>query len=211
MARKLKALNSKGRSDWANSKFDSKDHELFCFRKLVLGCPIPGVAANGNSIRALDATDDAAALEVLNSIFDGMLDSYYCSLELRQIAKKLISTEHDTNYVPKGGKEFACFSKSPAGVLKDCYGLFCDIEKKRISAEDAKPFSNILILDALYRHLRNGLAHGSFTVVKRKSPKLGRLVSYIYLQDVNKEGHITARLFLSYGRIEKIASVYTVR
>lgn len=205
---KLKALSSKNRSDWANSSFTSKDRELFCVNTFLYGCPIPGVSASGKPLQALSTVDNGLAAQTLANLFGDLdADHYFCNSELRQVAKQLIKLKFDGTKVPTGNKEFLIFSKSSFGVLKDHYGLFQEREKRSLRAEDARPYDSLLILDAVYRHLRNVLAHGSFTEVKRKSSIGKKLEPYLYLQDSNHKSQITARCFISKSRLCSLAEI----
>lgn len=204
---KMKALSAAGRSGWVTAKFESKERKEFCVDNLLFGCPVPGVSAAGRKIPALERPDNSLAAQMLDDLLEGLGDNCYYSNELRQIAKRLIDSKRAGNNVPNNGIEFAYFTKSSYGILQDTYGLFPGKLKKEIVAADANPYSSILVLDALYRHLRNGIAHGSFTEVKRKSPVTGKREAYLYLQDTNGKGQITARLFFSHPRIERIAKL----
>lgn len=202
---RLRALSSGNRSGWANAQFLSKERELFCVNTFLYGCPIPGVSAVGKRLPALSVADNGQAVQTLNALFGDLdEDCYYCNLELRQVAKQLIESKRDGTRVPSGSSEFLIFSKSPWGVLKDSYGLFKSREKKSLKAEDAKPYDGLLVPDAVYRHLRNGFAHGSFTEVRRKSGTKGKMEPYLYLQDTNSRGQITTRFHLSKSRLDSI-------
>lgn len=204
----MKALSAAGRSEWANSSFLTREHEHFYVRSFLFGCPIPATTSSGKHLPALDAVDSGMAAQVLDKLFGDLgPSSYYCNLELRQVARHLIDTKHDRDKVPRGNHEFLIFSKSPYGVLKDHYGLFPDKERQGLSANDVKPYEHLLILDAVYRHLRNGLAHGSFIEVRRKVPNHNTPAPYLYLQDINSHGQITARYYLSYKRVQLMAKL----
>lgn len=204
---KLKALSSENRSEWANASFTSRERELFCVNTFLFGCPIPGVSAAGKTLPALSAADNGRASNLLQNLFNDLdNNNFYCNLELRQVAKRLIELKRDGAKVPSGNGEFLIFSKSPWGVLKDSYGLLQNRERKSLKAEDAKPYDNLLTLDAVYRHLRNGLAHGSFTEVRRKSSVNGKMEPFLYLQDTNAKGQITARFYLSKSRLDALAN-----
>ena len=203
-SKRMKALSSAGRTAWAKATFTSKERELFCVNAFLFSCPIPGVSSSGKHVAALDLVDNGLASKVLKNLF-GDLDPYCCysNSEIRQVARRLIDLKLDGGKVPNGTSEFLIFSKSPNGVLKDHYGLFVDKEKKSLSAGDVRPYDSILVLDAVYRHLRNGLAHGSFVEVKRKCD--GGFEPFLYLQDSNKNGQITARFYLSKKRLNLIS------
>lgn len=203
VSKKMKALTAAGRSGWATSAFLSKEREHFCVNSFLFGCPIPSVSSSGKHLSALDLADNSKAAQTLRVIF-GDLDpsAFFCNLELRQVAKHLIDIGSDGDRVPKGNSEFLVFSKSPYGVLKDQYSLFPDKEKLELTSSDAQPYGSLLVLDAVYRHLRNSLAHGSFTEVRRKVPNHEKPVPFLYLQDTNRYRQITARYFVSYERLQ---------
>lgn len=204
---KMKALKADGRSDWASAKFTSKERWRLCIDGLLFGCPIPGTSAVGGKVVALSNADNGLAAQIISELSEDLGDAFYYSSEARQVAKHLIDSNRAGNKVPNGGIEYAYFTKSRIGVLKDTYGLFPGREKKDLKAADAKPYDSVLVLDALYRHLRNGIAHGSFAEVLRKSSKSGKREAYLCLQDVNGDGQITARFFLSQSRVDRIISL----
>ena len=209
---KLKALSAQGRTGWANAHFQSKERELRCVRAFVFNCPVPGTSIAGGRIDALERVDNSMAKQALDSLFDSFPeDDFFCHTELRQVAKTLIKSNRDEGKVPKGGTEFAVFAKSPVGVLKDSYGLYSDRERKSLKVEDLKPYSDLLTLDAVYRHIRNAFAHGLFTEVRRKSSITSRVETFLYLQDNNSKGQISARFFLSYVRMERLMALVKLR
>lgn len=202
--KKLKALKAVGRSDWVKSRFLKHEHMATVMRGLVWGCPVPGVSASGKDLPVFRNKDNTAAEVILSQVFEGIEEgSVFHSVELRQISKRLIENKKDGNKVPRGTSEFFCFSESPTGVLKDCYGLYPSIERKDLRAAQRKPYEKLLTLDALFRHLRNSIAHGAFSEVRRKGPS-GKQEEFLYLQDVNSSGQITARIYVSYERIRLI-------
>lgn len=203
-AKKPKALQAAGRSDWAKSQFSSREHMEKVLKYLVWGCPIPGVSASGKNVPVFQNKDNAAAEAMLSKIFEGVSEgNIFHSTELRQVAKHLIDDERGGNKVPRGASEFFYFAESPTGVLKDYYGLYPLIKKIDLRVAQRKPYEKLLVLDALFRHLRNSIAHGAFSEVRRKASS-GKKEEFLYLQDANSRGQITARMYLSYGRVLSI-------
>lgn len=208
-SKKNKPLSSEGITNWADASFCSKARELFYVDNFIFGSPVPGASLVGRCLLALKTVDDGMAAQVLDDLF-GDLDSdhFYSNFDSRQVAKKLSFLKLDGSEIPKGTAEFLVFCKSPRGILKDHYGLFQDKEKDKITVEDASPYVNLLILDAVYRHLRNGFAHGAFAEARRKTNS-GKQEPFLYLQDANGLGNITARFYLSASRLDKLAKQLT--
>ena len=205
---KLKALTAEGRTGWANARVDSNRRKLFLLDSFVLHCPIPGVAHRVGSSPALNGCNNQLAFQEVAFITEGIgKEEFYSNFELRQVAKWLISKGFDSHKVPGGSSEFICMSISPQSVLKKTYQLYPDIKSEEIGAEDRNRYKNLLCLDALYRHVRNSLAHGFFTEVIRKSSD-GKRRPYLYLQDNNPSRQITARMFVSYDRLERWAKSF---
>ena len=200
-AKKLKALEAAGRSDWAKSRFLTREHMAMVMENLVWGCPVPGVSVSGKCLAVFQNKDNTAAEVMLLQVFEGIDEgNIFHSMELRQVSKRLIDNKQDDNKVPRGTSEFFYFAESPTGVLKDSYGLYPLIERKDLRAAQRKPYEKLLILDALFRHFRNSIAHGGFTEVLRKV-SAGKREGFLYLQDVNPSGQITARIYVSYERV----------
>lgn len=206
--KKIKALTSCGRSDWVNSRTENKERTLFLFNNLLTGCPVPKASAVRKHLPALDSVDNSLALNCIQSLFADLdEDRFYVNYELRGVAKHLIGNGFADGGIPSSNIEFLAFTKTPIGMLKDGYGLFPDKDKKAIAISDAKPYDAMLTLDGLYRHLRNSIAHGQFAEVKRKSASNGKREPFLYFQDTNAKGQISARMFLSYKRIKLIGEL----
>lgn len=206
---KLKALTAEDRTGWANARIDSNRRKLLLLDSFVLHCPIPGVAHRNGMTPALNDCNNQLAVQEIGFITEGMgSEEFYANFELRQVAKWLIAKGFDSHKVPRGSREFICISISPQSVLKNTYKLYSDVKSEEIGIEDRNQNKNLLCLDALYRHVRNSLAHGLFTEVTRKSPDGGRR-PYLYLQDNNPSRQITARMFVSYDRLERWAKSFT--
>ncbi len=206
--KKIKALTACGRSDWVKSRTENKERTLFLFNNLLAGCPVPKASAVGKILPALDSVDNSLASNCLQSLFSDLdEDRFYVNYELRGVAKYLINNGLADGNIPSSNMEFLAFAKTPIGMLKDGYGLFPDKNKKSIANSDAKPYDAILTLDGLYRHLRNSIAHGQFAEVKRKSASSGKRQPFLYFQDTNAKGQISARMFLSYERIRLIGEL----
>ena len=206
---KLRALTAEGRTGWANACVESKQRKLILLDSFILHSPIPGIAHGGRPTPALVTHSNSLADGELSALTDGIeKERFYSSFELRQVAKRLISEGWDGDRVPTGSSEFICMSISPQSVLKKTYGLFDDISSDAISTQDRNAYSSLLRLDALYRHVRNSLAHGLFKEVTRKAPD-GKRRPYLYLQDNNSSRQITARMYLSYERLERWAQAFS--
>ena len=200
---KLKALIANGRTDWANAHIDSNYRKLYLYDHFLLHCPIPGTSNAGKPTPALSQHNDMLAKQEFDLLVEGIeAENLYSNFELRQVAKWLIEKKLDGNKVPRRSEEFICMSITPAPVLKKCYGLFYDKDSKEIKTADRNAFKQLLTLDAIYRHLRNSLAHGLYKEVLRNAPD-GKKRPYLYLQDNNSSQQITARMFLSYERLER--------
>lgn len=203
---KLKALSATARTDWANAHLDSDKHKLNLYDNFILRCPIPGVSHSGSPTLAMSRTDEQLSIMEIGEITAGIKQEYFfSSFELRQVAKWLIEHKYDNNKVPTGATEFICMSITPERMLKRCYKLFPDIDAKDLRASERNRYKNLLCLDALYRHIRNSLAHGLYKEVRRKSPD-GKRRPYLFFQDNNSSHQITARMFLSYERLDRWAS-----
>ena len=199
---KLKALAAKTRTDWANAHVESNQRKLLMYDHFLLQCPIPGTSNAGKPTLALSLHDDSCAKQEFDGLVTGIdANLLYCNFELRQVAKWLIDNQRADNRVPRKTDEFICMSISPASILKKCYGLFPDKDSKEIAAADRNAYKQLLTLDALYRHVRNSLAHGLYKEVLRKAPD-GKKRPYLFLQDNNQSHQIAARMFLSYERLE---------
>ena len=199
---KQKALCAEGRTNWANAHFGSNQRKLYMYDHFLLQCPIPGVSHAGSPTRALAQSDNARAKQELDKLIIGIdCKNLYFNFELRQVAKWLIDNKYSGEKVPRRSDEFICMSITPASMLKKCYGLFSDKDSKEIAAADRNGYKQLLTLDAVYRHLRNSLAHGLYKEVIRKAPD-GKRRPYLYLQDNNSSRQITARMFLSYERLQ---------
>ena len=199
---KLKALTADNRTDWANAHFESNQRKLFMYDRFLLQCPIPGTSNAGKPTPALSLHDDSRAKQEFDKSVAGIKVEYlYSNFELRQVAKWLIDNKYADNRVPRKSDEFICMSITPASMLKKCYGLFPDKNSNEIAAADRNAYKQLLTLDALYRHIRNSLAHGLYKEVLRRAPN-GKKKPYLFLQDNNSSHQITARMFLSYERLE---------
>lgn len=199
---KQKALSAKERTNWANANFLTNHHKLFLYDHFLLKCPIPGTSNVGRPTQALSLRDDSRAKLEFDSLVAGIDTSHlYCNFELRQVAKWLIDNRYADDRVPLKTGEFVCMSITPASMLKKCFGLFPDREPKTITIADRNAYKRLLTLDALYRHVRNSLAHGLYKEVLRKATD-GKRKPYLFLQDNNASHQITARMFLSYERLE---------
>ena len=204
--RKLKALLAQGRSGWANGTIASRDRKVFLFDNYLIGCPVPGSSFAGRTCEAFSRVDNSMAKELLDKCLDGIPgNSVFCHAELRMVARWLIDNRREGATVPSGSHEYVCMAESKPGILKDHYGLFANIEKKQISAKDWRPYMSLLAVDAFFRHIRNSIAHGSFTEVRRKKGDNGKKEPFLYLQDTNAQHQISARMYLSYERLERIA------
>lgn len=167
--RQLKALLAQGRSGWANGTIASRDRKVFLFDNYLIGCPVPGSSFAGRTCEAFSRVDNSMAKELLDKCLDGIPgNSVFCHAELRMVARWLIDNRREGATVPSGSHEYVCMAESKPGILKDHYGLFANIEKKQISAKDWRPYMSLLAVDAFFRHIRNSIAHGSFTEVRRK-------------------------------------------
>ena len=204
--RQLKALLAQGRSEWANGTIASRDRKVFLFDNYLIGCPVPGSSFAGRTCEAFSRADNSMAKELLDKCLDGISGNFvFCHAELRMVARWLINNQREGTTVPCGSREFVCMAESKPGILKDHYGLFANMEKKQISAKDWRPYTSLLAADAFFRHIRNSIAHGSFTEVKRKKGDSGKKEPFLYLQDTNAQHQISARMYLSYERLERIA------
>lgn len=199
---KQKALTAEGRIGWANAHFESNQRKLYTYDHFLLQCPIPGTSSAGKPTLALSLHDDSRAKQEFDELVVGIdADHLYFNFELRQVAKWLIDNKRADNRVPRKSDEFICMSITPESVLKKCYNLFPNKNSKEITAADRNAYKQLLTLDALYRHVRNSLAHGLYKEVLRKATD-GKRKPYLFLQDNNASHQITARMFLSYERLE---------
>lgn len=205
---KSKALLAEGRTTWIKPYTSSREHKLFIFEAFVLGCPIPHVSGAGKMFAPLSRRDNNLSQRYLERFLGDISEGQvYSSFDSRQVAKKLVEDKRDGCSIPNGGHEFACFTKSPAGVLKDAYSLYPDIERDALRAKEYGPYESLLELDALFRHLRNSFAHGLFAEVQRKSFISGKREAFFYCQDNSPHKQISARMFLSFARLKKIAEM----
>lgn len=203
---KSKALSASARTNWANAHFDSNGRKIKMYDNFLLRCPIPGVSHAGIPTLAMSRADDQLSIKEIEEKTAGITqEHFFFSFELRQVAKWLIEHKYDGNKVPTGSTEFICMSITPARILKRCYGLFPNIDAKDLRAPERNSYKNLLCLDALYRHIRNSLAHGLYKEVQRKAPD-GKRRPYLYFQDNNSSHQITARMYLSYERLDSWAS-----
>lgn len=208
---RMKALKSQGISMWANSKFVNREHMDRLLSGYLWGCPIPMVSASGVVGPLFKNVDNSAAAERMNRIANLVgAERVFHSQELRQIAGWLKRKGRDDNSVPTGNREFICFSESATGVLKDAYGLYESMKKDELKAAERRPYVSLLTLDALFRHIRNAFAHGYFTEVHRKNAS-GVKAAFVYFQDVNREGQITARGYISYENLLKVIEFIRVQ
>ena len=211
LRQRMKALKSQGISMWANSQFVNREHMDRLLSGYLWGCPIPMVSASGVVGPLFKNADNSAAAERMDRIANLLgVESVFHYQELRQIARWLKREGRDDNSVPKGNREFICFSESATGVLKDTYGLYGTIKKDELKAAERKPYASLLTLDALFRHIRNAFAHGYFTEVYRKNAS-GVKATFVYFQDVNREGQITARGYISYEHLLKVIKLIRVQ
>lgn len=209
MARiKQQPLPAPSSSPWANGFFRPQAHMSFYIDNYLFGCPAAHTSALSKCYAPLIHVSNGESALALQSICTGITPGkWFCHEDKSRVAKQLIELGLDGPSVPKGGAEFAVFTRSPKGILKD-YGLYDDIKADDLRAEHVNPFAKLLELDSFFRHIRNAIAHGLLTEVKRKSLTTGRMESYIYLQD-NSGSDISARLFPSYSRLELIAQSFT--
>lgn len=207
---KQRPLPAPGSSPWANGVFNPQSHMSFYINNYLFGCPAAHTSALSKAHGPLARANNEESAKALQLIYNGIpSDKWFCATNKNSVARRLIELKLDGPSVPQGGIEFAIFTRSPKGILKD-YGLYDDIKADDLRAEHFKPYEKLLELDAFFRHIRNAIAHGLLTEVKRRSPTTGTTESYIYLQD-NSGSDISARLFLSYSRLELIAQSFTER
>ena len=201
---KYKALQAEGRSMWVKpiNGSQNKESRLFLYDHYVLGCPLPHVSGAVHAAPVFQHADNQRAAAQYDTFLSDVCN--YTNKDLGQIAKWLIDNKHAGSSVPNIANEFACFALPPVGILKDAYGLYANIKKAELRAIHRKPYEALLRLDALFRHLRNSFAHGLFSIVQRKSPQNGKRESFVYCQDNNSSGQITARMFLSLARLKRI-------
>lgn len=207
---KQQPLPAPGSSPWANGIFNPQTHLSFYIDNYLFGCPAVHTSALSKAYAPLANVNNGESARALHSICNGISSSrWFCAADKYSVARRLIELKLDGPTVPRGGAEFAIFTRSPKGILKD-YGLYDGIKADDLRAEHFQPFAKLLELDAFFRHIRNAIAHGLLTEVKRKSLTTGRMESYIYLQD-NSGSDISARLFLSHSRLELISQSFTER
>lgn len=207
---KQQPLPSSGSSPWIKGMFNPRAHMSFYIDNYLFGCPAAHTSALSKAYAPLVNVNNGESATALQSIRNGISSSkWFCAADKNSVARRLIELRLDGPSVPRGGAEFAIFTRSPKGILKD-YGLYEGIKAEDLRAEHVNPFAKLLELDSFFRHIRNAIAHGLLTEVKRKSLTTGRMESYIYLQD-NSGSDISARLFLSHSRLELISQSFTER
>lgn len=203
---KIKALDASCRNDWISPSFSRNTLGMMLINEYLLMCPVPGTTANPKTAFFYENKDDGLALRLLNEIRK-RISFMEIKPELRQVARWLTENKKADNCLPRKTEEFICCSSTSVSVLKRCYGLFPDIEVKDIKADSYGPYKNLLQIDAIFRHIRNSIAHGQFRETTRKNPETNSRMPYFFMQDSNQQHQITARMFLSRRSLEFISDL----
>lgn len=203
---KVKALDASCRRSWVKPRFSSNQWGMSLVNDYLLACPVPGTSALPAPSSVFSAADDTVASELLDCIKSTITMVAIQSSE-REVARWLTNNNKADDLIPRKTEEFICCSVSRPSLLKSAYGLFVDVDAKSITAPMYGPYKNLLCLDAIYRHVRNSLAHGQFRELKRKDPLSGAKTPFLFLQDSSAKQQITARMLLSRRSLEFIADL----
>jgi hypothetical protein len=179
-AEKNEGLNASLVSTWAKKTVDMKNRESQIAQMLIWNCPCNGASIKKRRSLPLDEASCKMVLEGLKNRPSLLWDCFDSAKKLKSC---LIDAKMAADKVPSGTIERVYFVQSPKSVLKK-YGMSSIPGSHRTFLE----------IDGLFRHLRNAIAHGYCARVKRG--KNGR-EPFWFLQDVNTNGMISARIYVS--------------
>lgn len=187
--------------DWVEKSRESIELlDASIIREFVLRTPAIDVSCRSEGFIARFRLKDSADAEVL---FDHLLDGvdYYpgkgeCASSAEEVEKIL---EH--NQLKTGEfwsrSEFAVFTVS-SFTKRQVSSVVDSMLEENIGLKDQKRKlvkKKFQLVDSLFRHIRNSLAHGSFQVKECDSRKV------LILQDSNENGEVSSRMVLNVSRL----------
>ena len=184
----------------------AKTERLFLYDHFVLGCPLPGVSGAGLILQALKNISEAQSACMLDDYFRGV-ESVYTNEKVERIGKWLRVNKHANNNIPRGSTEFVCYSIPDKKHFVNNYKINESCSDITID-KDANSYISLRKLDGLLRHFRNSFAHGHYCSIYRQSSVTNKRMHFYYCQDVNKNNNITARMYISFRRLQMIANTF---
>ena len=190
---------AKAHIEWVDEvrfrNLNSFDAELIA--EFLIGTPALGVSAQSQGFAdryGIKTSDDAEAL--FNELMKGVENKV--AGDAAELAKMLTSSNRLSGEFWTLG-EFAFFSiGNPSTVAANNFADAVVNSNSAIADQKKQLVKNkISKLDALFRHLRNSLAHGSFNSFAANGSRI-----YVF-QDANTKGDISARICISESNLRR--------
>lgn len=178
------------------SGFLEENEDLaWIFDKFLVSSLAVGVSARSEGfIRELFVTHSVEAEQIINDLLAGLI--YEICDKTQEIPSWI---EGHSDLFGQNDQEFYVFYRTEAGATRTALGELKEHKEVKVRSHNETATKNIerrfFELDALYRHIRNALAHGRFAISSQ-----GKSISFI---DLNSNENVSAVARLSIARLKR--------
>ena len=196
---------------WIDHNIVIDDFTKELFEEFVLGTPAFGLSKKGRNLYdyyGYKTTEDYISLKssLINEIPLNVFDTYEklknaflkdSTVSFLELNKIILS---ETIYMYIGTPSDSKFYKEYFEPITSAKGKTRETQKQE---SDEK--KNIVAMEKLFYHLRNGLAHGCYTIVEQNNER------YYIIQDEGKNMQLSARMILKSSTLRLWISVLRKR
>lgn len=183
--------------EWVHPTYrELTDFDYLLIRELLVGSPALGVSAQSSGfISRFNITDDKSASDFLSEI------EKIISIEWLKSAKSLKEYLERENLIDSRNwlnTDFVAMTK-PDQFNSNFPKSISDIQQNTSEKPQTKLTKiNFIKIDSFFRHIRNALAHGTFTRFEKNGE-----TAYAF-QDKNSDGFVSARAVISKPKLSKL-------
>lgn len=182
---------------WIDSTFtiDCKMNTLFS--EFVVGSPAYGLSKKGRGLYDYYEYKSILDYEKLKNDLVGNIDFQY--FDTYQKLKNAILSESAMNFTSRLPSTVGEHIFIYVGIVSDSdfFNAFfkhsesnTQIKTKEIIMQESEAKKAAVAIDKLFYHIRNGLAHGCYTIISQDGE------NYCVIQDESRDGFISARIIL---------------